>query len=420
MKGIFVVIGGLGDSSNAQLNEMTPLEAAFTPNLDFLATRGELGHMFATSPGETPSTENSLLSIFQNKPKCVSRSYLEAVGAGLKLQQGDLVFRVNFGTIGSFEKGEVIDRRVGRTLTTREARVLSKVINKINFPVPFEFVPTDNYKGILVFRGNYSDINISGNDFTYVYSSGLESAKLEVCSPLNRSRVSSEAAEMVNEFIHEVRVVLSNHFVNQRREKKGLLPANYLFLRSPSVTRIPLKEYPRWVSANYTVLERGFSKTSGMSNFNFKYPKFKGVDSYGNLWDGLKKAVRHAERILNKNLDKFDYFYVHFKETDIPGHDNKPFEKKAMIEYLDKTFFRYLVRIAPMKKLRVVVTGDHSTCCKMKSHSSDPVPVLLYNGLLLDGKKVFNEKTAKSGSLRRIIGCDLFEKTGFVRTRSSD
>lgn len=418
MKGIFVLIGGLGDSSNSQLNEMTPLEAAFTPNLDFLATRGKLGYMFSTSPGETPPTEAALLSIFQNNPKCVLRSYLESVGVGLKLNQGDLVFRVNFGTVGSFEKGEIIDRRVGRTLATKEVKSLSNSINKINFPIIFEFIPTDNYKGVLVFRGNYSEIKISGNDSSYVNSSGMEVSGLEACSPLNRSRGSSEAAEMVNDFVHEVRILLSNHPVNQKREKKGFLPANYLFLRSPSVARASLKKYSKWGSANYTVLERGFSKASGMSNFNFKYPKFKGVDSYRNLWDGLRKAASHAERMINKNFDKFDYFYVHFKEVDIPGHDNKPFEKKAMIEYLDKTFFRYLARIAPMKKLRVVVTGDHSTCCKMKAHSSDPVPVLFYDGSLPDGKKTFNERAAKAGSMNRIIGCDLLSRTGFIKKKT--
>ena len=162
-------------------------------------------------------------------------------------------------------------------------------------------------------------------------------------------------------------------------------------------------------------LEMGFCLLSGMKNFSFKYPPLKGLDSYQNLWKGLKKASKYSIKTIKKNLKKADYCYIHLKETDLPGHDNKPYEKKEMIEYLDKTLFKFLARIAPMKKIKVVVTGDHSTPCKLKTHSDDPVPVLFYNGALPKEKKYFNETEARKGKLRKILGKDLFKKVGFVK-----
>jgi 2,3-bisphosphoglycerate-independent phosphoglycerate mutase len=81
---------------------------------------------------------------------------------------------------------------------------------------------------------------------------------------------------------------------------------------------------------------------------------------------------------------------------------------------LDKTFFKFLRKIAPPNKIKVVVTGDHSTPCKLKNHSADPVPVLFYNFGIPQEKK-FNESEARKGKLGKILGKDLFKKVGFVK-----
>ncbi|MCX6750378.1 MAG: hypothetical protein NTZ83_02890 [Candidatus Pacearchaeota archaeon] len=116
-----------------------------------------------------------------------------------------------------------------------------------------------------------------------------------------------------------------------------------------------------------------------MKNYSFEYPELTGIDAYENLWKGLRKACKHAANVIQKNLKRADYVYVHIKETDLPGHDNKPVEKKLMLEYIDITLFKYLRSIVTQNKIKVVVTGDHSTPCKLKGHSADPVPVLFYN-----------------------------------------
>ena len=99
MKGVFIIIDGLGDLPNDQLGGKTPLEAASTPNLDFLATRGEMGYMYPVKPGFIPESDEAIVSIFGNELISSTRGQLEARGSDLKLTRGDLAFRVNFGTI---------------------------------------------------------------------------------------------------------------------------------------------------------------------------------------------------------------------------------------------------------------------------------------------------------------------------------
>src|SRR3989344_7057110 len=135
MKGVFVILDGIGDLPCKQLNDKTPLEAADIPNLNFLATRGELGIMYSVKPGFVPESDEAIVSIFGNRQIDSTRGQLEARGADLKLMRGDLAFRANFATIDSTEEGNVIDRRAGRTLTTEEAEQLSKALNKINMSV---------------------------------------------------------------------------------------------------------------------------------------------------------------------------------------------------------------------------------------------------------------------------------------------
>ena len=192
------------------------------------------------------------------------------------------------------------------------------------------------------------------------------------------------------------------------------MPANYLLVRGAGIEVPKLKFYKKWISPSYMPLEVGFSLISGMQVFSFEYPKLTDLDSYKNLYEGLKKACKFNIKILKKTYKKFDYAYVHLKETDLPGHDNKPLEKKMMLEYIDKTFFKFLRKFAPPNKIKVVVTCDHSTPGKLKAHSADPVPVLFYNDSVPKEKK-FCEKEARKGSLGRIMGPELLKKVGFVR-----
>ena len=414
MKGVFVIIDGLGDLPHKLLNEQTPLEAAQTPNMDFFAARGELGYMYPVKPGFVPESDEAIVSLFGNDLISSTRGQLEVRGTDLKMTRGDLALRVNFATIDSLEWNNILDRRAGRTLSTKEALLLAKALNKIKMPCEFVFKPTIQHRAVLVFRGGFSD-NISGNDLTYVKGMSYPVSKISRCKALDDDENSQYTANLLNEFLERAYNVLNNHPVNIERIRKGLMPANYLMVRGAGIEPPKLKQYKKWISANYMPLEIGFSNVSGMKNFAFEYPPLESIDAYENLWRGLKRACKHSINVLKKNLKKADYLYIHLKEVDLPGHDNKPFEKKLMIEYIDITLFRYLRKIAPQNKIKIVVTGDHSTPCKLKGHSADPVPVLFYNCKQIPSAKKFCEKECRKGILGRMIGNELFVKTGLLK-----
>lgn len=414
MKGILVILDGMGDLPNKQLNEKTPLEAANMPNLDFLSARGEMGYMYPVKPGFIPESDEAVVSIFGNELISSTRGQLEARGTNLKLTRGDLALRTNFATIDSIKNGNIIDRRAGRTLTNAEAEVLAKALNKnINISNKFDFKPTIQHRGVLIFRGGFSD-NISGNDLTYISGKIKNTEKIGFCKALDDEENSQYSANIVNSFIEQAHEILENHPINQERRKKGLHPANYLLVRGAGIEPPKLNFYKKWLSTAYMPLEIGFSKTCGMDVFSFEYPRLKGLDSYENLYDGLRKACKHSIKVLKRHYKNYDYAYIHIKETDLPGHDNKPFEKKAMLEIIDKIFFRFLRKFAPPNSIKVIVTADHSTPCRLKAHSADPVPVLFYNNSIPKEKK-FCEKEAKRGILKGIMGKDLLKKAGFVK-----
>lgn len=415
LKGVLVVLDGLGDLPTKQLGGKTPLEFAKTPSLDSMASRGELGLMHTVAPGYSPGSDEAIVSMFANDVKESKRGWIECVGAGLNPKKGDITLRVNFGTIDSLDKGNVVDRRAGRTLTNKEARALADEINRLKFPYKFEFVSTVQHRASLVIHGDFSD-KIYGNDMTYQKGRSDEINKITDCLPVDKTEKSKHTCEVLNEFLVLTHEILKNHPVNLERKKKGLMPANYLFFRGPGVEAPQLKQYSNWISTHSMPLEIGFSKLSGIKNFGFLYPELKGLDVYKNLWDGMKKSVKNSIKVLKKNYDKAEYCYIHIKETDLPGHDNKPYEKVKMIEYLDKSLFKFLFRFCSEKRINLVVTADHSTPCKLKSHSADPVPLLWYNLGIPREKIKFGEKACKVGRLGRIFGRDLLKRVGFSKT----
>ena len=211
---------GLGDLPNKQLGDKTPLEVAETPNLDFLATRGELGLMFPVKPGFIPESDEAIVSIFGNSLISSTRGQLEAKGAGQKLTRGDLALRVNFATIDSLKKGNIIDRRAGRTLTTEEAEFLSGALNKIKLPCKFVFEPTIQHRAVLILRGGFSD-NISGNDSHYFKGKIGDREKITFSKPQDDEENSQYTANVVNEFLEKAYEVLDKHPINEKRRQKG-------------------------------------------------------------------------------------------------------------------------------------------------------------------------------------------------------
>ena len=217
------------------------------------------------------------------------------------------------------------------------------------------------------------------------------------------------SSEIVNQFVRKSFEVLDRHSVNIVRRKRGFYPANVILCRGAESEKIRLKKLKgKWMALGYMPLEKGIARAVGMNVYGFRYPKLRDIDVYDNLYRGLKRAIKYSIKMLKRNRKRYDYFYIHFKETDIPGHDNKPFDKVKMIELLDKRFFYFLRRF--VRDARIVVTADHTTSCKRRAHSDAPVPVLSYafNERIREGQR-FTEAWGMKGK-RAIAGKLLKEK----------
>lgn len=419
MKKILVILDGVGDLPCPELNGKTPLEAAHTPNLDFFATHGKCGYMYPIKERVAPESDAAIIAILGYDPYkyLTGRGPLEAYGAGIKIKTGDLALRTNFATVKEIKGNkEIIDRRAGRSLSTDEARILAKAINKrVKLQFPFIFKATTEHRGVLVIRGGFSS-NITNTDPAYIGGGPFGIAKprkarakfkVQTSKPLDDDEVTSLSSNLINSFVEQSYSVLKKHPVNEYRIKKHLLPANIILTRDAG-TELPNfpKKLRGWGAIVALPLEKALAKLCGIKVLKFRYPDVTG-NAYKDLYKMLRKEVGVAKRYIKRKFKRYDCFYIHIKETDVPGHDGLPGEKKKMIEILDKEFFSF-IRSLTEKKILLIVTADHSTPCSVRAHSADPVPLLVY-GKGKDSVKAFNEKACRRGSLGKIYGKNLLK-----------
>lgn len=420
-KVIVVIMDGVGDRACKVLGGKTPLESAKTPNLDFFTEHGKCGYMYPVREKVAPESDVAITAILGYDPYkyFTGRGPLEAFGAGIKIDEGDLALRTNFASVKIVNgKKKLIDRRAGRTLTTREAGILANEINKklkMLFPsifksIPFVFQPTFQHRGVLVLRGGFSD-NISNTDPAYVKQGSFGVAakvgnEILPAKALDDEEITHLTANLINYFVDQSFHILKMHPINQERQRKNLLPANIILTRDAG-SKLPdfPKKKEEWGAIVALPLEKALAKLTGMHILKFKYPPLKSNDVYKNLYEGLATEIFYSKKYIKKKFRRYDYFYVHFKETDIPGHDGLPVEKKKMIEMIDKNFFSF---VRGLKNVVLVVTADHATPCSLKAHSDDCVPVLVY-GKGRDNIKRLNEKECRKGSMGKIYGKDLLK-----------
>jgi 2,3-bisphosphoglycerate-independent phosphoglycerate mutase len=224
------------------------------------------------------------------------------------------------------------------------------------------------------------------------------------------------SANVVNSFVDQTFKILNEHPINKLRKKKGLLPANIILTRDAGIELPELNKFRNSMAIVSMPLEKGIAKGSGMEVFSCSCPELKNFDVYTNLHESLNKMIEFTIKTLKKEGKNYNFCYIHFKETDVPGHDNKPIEKKLFLEQLDRKFFSFFMDYAEKNKIKVIITADHASPCKLKTHTSDAVPVLLFDP---DEKKdadnlEFSENNSIRGSLGKIYGRELLKKLGFA------
>jgi 2,3-bisphosphoglycerate-independent phosphoglycerate mutase len=363
-----LVLDGLGDIATKEQNYLTPLEAAATPNLDRLAKEGAQGRMIPVAPGITPGSGPGHLGLFGYDPLefQVGRGVIEALGLGLELKAGDVAARANFCTLN--EKGIVTDRRAGRieTKVTEElCALLSRKIKEAN-DAQVVIKPGKGHRFVVIFRGEGLEGPLTDADPN---REGLPIPRVEPTDP--HSVKQKKTAAVIADFSRQALAVLS-----------GKRPANGFLLRGIAhQPHIPLFE------------ERYGLKPACLA----VYPMYKGLAQLVGMKkiEGPQTIAEQFQRYLAE-FDKYNYFFIHYKYTDMHGEDGNFAAKKKAIEEFDAALPILLQKRPDV----LVVTGDHSTPCALKGHSWHPQPVLLVSPCSGSDKlERFTETGANIGSL---------------------
>lgn len=381
---LFLVLDGLGDLPIEELDFKTPLEAANTPNLDFLAKNGETGLMqpYKFFEEKYPTSEGAHIGMFGYKDFFLGRGPYEAAGVNFPVNLGDIALRVNFATID--QNGIILDRRAGRIDDTEN--LISAINNKVIEGVKFELKKSTGHRAVLVLRGPNLSSNIRSNDPEKI---GVSPFLVEAEDP-----EAEFTARILNKFLLETYKILNE--IEENKERK--LPANYLLVRGAGTFKRIYSFEDKYNRTAACVagggLYKGIGKMLGMNVINVPTTTGK-ADT--DLWDKFEASV--------DALKTNDFVFMHIKATDVFSHDGDFQGKKKFIEKIDK----YLKVLLELEDVLIVITADHSTPCKLKEHSNDPVPILIY-GDGVDDVEHFNEKEVKKGNLGYFKSEELLNK----------
>jgi 2,3-bisphosphoglycerate-independent phosphoglycerate mutase len=406
---LYVCLDGLGDDPIPALGDRTPLEAARTPFMDALAAQGRTGTVVTVGQGIAPESDIAVFAILGYDPRGEhpGRGVVEAVGAGMDFRGGDLAYRVNFATA---DWPRIIDRRVGRDLSSDEARALASEVNeKLKLPgATFELRSTVEHRGVLVIRSKVGPLSaqVTNTDPAYRKEGSLgvalETFELEVarCEPLEDTDAAGRAAELTNAFVEGAAKILDASEVNAERRRNGRLPGNLVLTRDagdhvPKLQPIRERFGPAWGCFVEMPVERGIAMLLGIDPVDA--PRLSTEADYAR-WAALASEA----------LDGFDALYVHIKGPDVPAHDGRAEEKRDVIEAIDRAFFGEVLPMIDRSRTIVSVTADHSTSCLRKAHTAEPVPLLVSGGPVQpDGTISFGERACAAGSLGQLRGVDI-------------
>ena len=374
-----IVLDGLGDIATKSQNELTPLEAASTPNLDALVARGVAqGRMTPVAPGITPGSGPGHLGLFGYDPLefQVGRGVIEALGLGIELKAGDVCARANFATLD--KKGIVTDRRAGRIPTEKCEQLcalLSKNIKKIG-DTQVIIKAGKEHRFVVIFRGKGLEGPLTDAD------PNREGFAIPTVKPRDaKSAKQKKTAKLIADFYQAALPVLAkqkpaNGFLMRGIAHQPVIP---LFEDRYKLKPACLAVYPMY---------NGLAQLVGMKKI-----------------EGPQTIAQQFERYLAE-YDHYDFFFIHYKYTDKYGEDGNFEAKKQAIEDFDAALPILLKKTPDV----LAITGDHSTPCAMKGHSWHPQPVLLHSACSGSDKlDRFTETGANLGSL------GLFEAKFLIR-----
>jgi 2,3-bisphosphoglycerate-independent phosphoglycerate mutase len=347
------------------------LETARLPNLHALASRSACGLIRHVGPGITPGSGPGHLGLFGYDPlqHPVGRGVLEALGIDFHLKPGDVAARGNFCTVDA--QGRITDRRAGR-IATELCVALCKKLRSITVDgAEIVIEPVKEHRFVLVLRGEGLSGRVSETDPQALGTPPLRARALDPSA--------ERAATAVNQFVERARLLL-----------RDAAPANMVLLRGfDKQPDIPL--FP----GTFRLLAAAVAA----------YPMYRGLARLVGM-DVLDTGPTFADEIatLKRHWSNFDFFFLHYKDTDKAGEDGDFDAKVAALERFD-------ARLPDVQALGpdvLAVSGDHSTPSILAAHGWQPVPALVSSAYCgADRVSRFTERDCAGGALGILPAQDL-------------
>jgi 2,3-bisphosphoglycerate-independent phosphoglycerate mutase len=396
MKIILVLLDGLGDRACKSLDHRTPLQAAFKPNLDRIASLGSTGLFHAASPGQCLPSETAHYLIFGYEMReFPGRGLLEAVGYHVPFEETDVLSLAHLSyvewegavpilTRGRDEiKGDRAElRRLYSCITPYESDGVRLLLHQTRFN-----------DGVLVMSGEVSPF-VSDLD---PMITGRPVAEIHPLEGNPEPEKAARTARVLNKYLSHCHRVLKDHDVNRMRKGRGLAPANFLATQrcGRRIRHGSFRE--RWdldamfVASN--AIYEGLAHELGMDFLRVK--------------DGEDPGNDLRERIEIALTDRYhDFVHVHTKVPDEAAHEGDPVKKLKVIESLDRGLDRLVKSLEAREDLLVAITADHSTASVSGLiHSGEPVPLAIVGpGVRRDHVSAFDEVSAATGCLGFLRG----------------
>lgn len=385
MKYIIVLGDGMADEPIESLGGKTPLEYAVTPAMDELSKKAEIGIVHTIPEGMKPGSDTANLSVLGYDPKKYysGRSPLEALSIGVPMQDTDIAIRCNIVTISEedvpFEEKTIIDHSADEISTEDCAELLHAVRKELENDI-YKFYVGTSYRHCLIWKnGKVAELTPPHDVLTQTIGQHL---------PEN---------DVLREMMKKSFGILVNHPINVERKKKGLNPANCCWFwgagTKPMLSSFEEKTGKKGMMVSAVDLLKGIAVGAGMS-----VAEVEGAN--GGLHTNYEGKTQAALKALLQ--DGYDFVYIHLEAPDEMGHQGSAQRKIQAIEYLDTRV------IGPLKKAmdaedvsyRMLVLPDHPTPVRVRTHTSDCVPYLLYDSTKeLDNTWNYNEQEgAASGN----------------------
>ncbi len=381
MKYIVVLGDGMADEPIAEIGGKTPLEYAKTENMDMLAAKSEIGLAHTIPEGMSPGSDTANLAVLGYDPKIyyTGRSPLEALSIGVSMKDTDIAIRCNIVTVSDddlpYEEKTIIDHSSSE-ISTEDAAVLIEAIQKELNDEIYQFYLGTSYRHLTIWdKGSVVELTPPHDVLGRVIGEYLpQDAKLR-------------------EMMKKSYDILNNHPLNVERQKKGLNKANSIWFwgagTRPALDSFEGKYGKRGAMISAVDLLKGIAVGAQMVNIDVE-----GAD--GTLetnWEG--KAQAAVKALLE---DGCDFVYIHMEAPDEMGHQGSLERKIKAIEYLDTRVLSYVVKEmdASGEDYRLLMMPDHPTPIACRTHTSNPVPYLLYDSR--DAKNaswLYNEADAK-------------------------